>query len=261
MCFLALQTAAMDMHSPKAPWTSLLESIQDTIKYRNQFIKRGGGSVDDTAYLKAIQDTTPALSARDTIFPPDSLKDIDPFRYRYYVALLDSATHVFVSLDWPKLDSLYAIDSTIRAKEAFDEWYASLSKTDRKKYDIQVKENIKKHIADSVLAIKDSIKAIKDSIREYTPRILETFALPDSMQYKRIIQWTHEREFHKMHLQFPDTGYNYRFYDYPIFRKDVNATWLGVAGSPVQYYDYFKRDVQYENPVHRAGLLRDFVRK
>lgn len=251
VCFLALQTAAMDMHSPKAPWTSLLESIQDTIKYRNQFIKRGGGSVDDTAYLKAIQDTTPALSARDTIFPPDSLKDIDPFRYRYYVALLDSATHVFVrdslkeagdSLDWPKLDSLYAIDSTIRAKEAFDEWYASLSKTDRKKYDIQVKENIKKHIADSVLAIKDSIKAIKDSIREYTPRILETFALPDSMQYKRIIQWTHEREFHKMHLQFPDTGYNYRFYDYPIFRKDVNATWLGVAGSPVQYYDYFKRD-------------------
>jgi hypothetical protein len=250
VCFLAFQTAAMDIHSSKAPRYGSWENVQDTIRYRNQFIKQGGGAVD-SAYLVAIQDTTPDLSARDSIFPPDSLKDTDPFRYKYYVALLDSTTHIYVrdslkeagdSLDWPKLDSLYSLDSAIRAKEAFKKWYAGLSKTDKKKYDFQVKENQKKHISDSLLAIKDSIKAVKDSIRENTPRILETFALPDSMQYKRIIQWTHEREFHQMHLQFPDTGYNYRFYDYPIFRKDVNATWLGIAGSPVQYYDYFKRD-------------------
>ena len=51
------------------------------------------------------------------------------------------------------------------------------------------------------------------------------------MQYKRIVQWTHEREFHKIDAHEPDTGFNYRFHDYPIFRNDVNATWLGVAGS------------------------------
>ena len=61
------------------------------------------------------------------------------------------------------------------------------------------------------------------------------------MLYKRIIQWTHEREFHKMDIKIPDTTANFRFHDYPFFRKDVNATWLGVAGSAVQYYNYFNR--------------------
>ena len=95
--------------------------------------------------------------------------------------------------------------------------------------------------ADSLQAIKDSLSPIRDSIRENTPRILETFAFPDSMLYKRIIQWTHEREFHKMDIQLPDTSADFRFHDYPFFRKDVNATWLGVAGSAVQYYNYFNR--------------------
>ena len=78
--------------------------------------------------------------------------------------------------------------------------------------------------------IRDSVQSIRDSIRENTPRILETFALEDSMQYKRIIQWTHERELQKMDVQIPDTSYNYRFHDYPFRRRDVNATWLGVPG-------------------------------
>ncbi|MCR4859662.1 MAG: putative porin, partial [Bacteroidales bacterium] len=39
----------------------------------------------------------------------------------------------------------------------------------------------------------------------------------------------------------PDTSFNYRFHDYPFHRKDVNASWLGVAGSPVQYYNWFLR--------------------
>ena len=99
----------------------------------------------------------------------------------------------------------------------------------------------KRQKADSLQAKRDSVALIRDSIRENTPRILETFAFPDSMQYKRIVQWTHEREFHKMDIKGPDTSYNFRFYDYPFYRKDVNATWLGVAGSPLQYYNYFNR--------------------
>lgn len=251
VCFIAVQTAAMDMHGSGRPLLNPSNEPQDTIRYRNQFIKRGSGKQqDDSLYLYAISDSASVPSARDSIFAPDSLKDIDPFRYKYYVALLDSATHVYIrdslreagdSLDWPRLDAIYALDSAVRAKAAFEKWYKGLSKVERKKYDVEQRDKIKKHYADSVQAIKDSVKAVRDSIREYTPRILETFAVPDSMQYKKFIEWTHEREFHQMHLQFPDTGYNYRFYDYPFFRKDVNATWLGIAGSAVQYYNYFNR--------------------
>ena len=38
-------------------------------------------------------DTLPAILARDTIKVPDSLRLTDPFRYRYYIALVDSLTH------------------------------------------------------------------------------------------------------------------------------------------------------------------------
>ena len=233
----------------------------DTIRYRNQFIGNTAGKEDTAGFVLSPIDTTPQLTARDTIFPPDSLKDIDPFRYRYYVAILDSLTHRIVvdslktvgdSLDWPKVDSLYYLDSALRKKAEFDAWYAGLSKTDRKKYDFEIREKLKKHIADSVLNVKDSLRAYRDSVKEAAPRILETFALPDSLQYKRIIQWTHEREFHKMDIRQPDTSYNYWLHDYPFYRKDVNATWLGVAGSALQYYNWFNRasenGVSFYNP-------------
>ena len=222
VCVIALQAVGMGNRpltgDPGYGFISAEKPLQpDTIRYRNQFIGNAAGK-EDTSFFLAPIDTTPHLSARDTIFPPDSLKETDPFRYKYYVAILDSLTHRIVvdslkaagdSLDWPKVDSLYHLDSAIRKKAAFDAWYAGLSKTDRKKYDFEVKEKIKKHIADSVLNVKDSLKAHRDSVREATPRILETFAIPDSLQYKRIIQWTHEREFHKMDIREPDTSYNH----------------------------------------------------
>lgn len=234
-------------------------------------------SGNDTTDVFA-RDTTPRILARDTIKVPDSLRLIDPFRYKYYVALVDSLTHTIVrdsllkrvdslkasslkfakdsdffkaaqdstfawldSADRFRLDSLYASDSTFAAKAAFLAWYNSLSKTDRKKYDMEQKAKVKLAEMDSLQKISDEKKAIKDSIVQYTPRILETFALPDSMQYKRIIKWTVNQDFHEMDIQIPDTSYNYHYYDFPFQKKDVNATWLGTAGSPVQYYNYFKR--------------------
>ena len=68
----------------------------DTIKYKNRFSKTGSTGALDTSFLTPI-DTTPKLTARDTIFPPDSLRETDPFRYKYYVALIDSLTHKIVS--------------------------------------------------------------------------------------------------------------------------------------------------------------------
>lgn len=268
VCVIALQTIGMENRAfhgdPGYGFVSEERQLRpDTIRYRNQFIGKGNADTgkEDTAMFLAPIDTTPQLTARDTIFPPDSLKDIDPFRYKYYVAILDSLTHRTVvdslksagdTLDWPKVDSLYYLDSAIRKKAEFDAWYSGLSKTDRKKYDYEIKEKAKKHIADSILNVKDSLKAHRDSVKEATPRILETFAVPDSLKYKRIISWTHGREFHKMDISEPDTSYNHWVHDYPFYRKDVNATWLGVAGSAVQYYDWFNRSsengVSFYNP-------------
>lgn len=85
-------------------------------------------------------------------------------------------------------------------------------------------------------------KAIKDSIRLNTPRILETFALPDSLYYKRLVHWTHTRDFNDIEVQKFDTSYNFHFTEYPFQKEDVDATYLGVAGSPVLYHNYFKRE-------------------
>ena len=226
----------------------------------------------------AVIDTIPHLTARDTIKAPDSLKLTDPFRYKYYVALIDSLTHVIVrdslkasydslhgsylslmeegdsipafadsvharldSIDWKRVDSIYLADSAAIAKAEFQKWYNSLSRKERKKYDTEQMLPIRLHEMDSLRKLKERQQAIKDSIIENTPRVLETFAIPDSMQFKRIITWSVNQDFHQMTPVEPDTTYNAHFYDFPFQRNDVNATWLGVAGSPVQYYNWFKR--------------------
>ena len=96
---------------------------------------------------------------------------------------------------------------------------------------------------------KDSIKAAKDSIIAEKPRVLQTFAVPDSMHYKRIITWDHDRYFHNVELKDFDTTYNYHFHDYPFFKGDaVNSVWLGVVGAPEESFDFFKR-TQEDNAI------------
>ncbi len=176
----------------------------------------GGGELADT--LALATDTLPPRMS-----PRDSLK-----------ALLDSTM-------WDKLDSIYLADSTARAKAAFEAWYSGLSKQERKKYDTEQRIQYKLARADSLKKVRDERKNIRDSIAETTPRILETYALPDSLYYKRLVSWTRDPDFGKMNAAVPDTSYNYRFHDYAFRRSDVNATWLGVAGSPVQHYNWFQR--------------------
>lgn len=168
-------------------------------------------------YIEIIDSLEKSLS------PRDSLK-----------ALLDTAL-------WPKLDSIYLADSTAKAKAKFEAWYNALSKDEKKAYDAEQQAKIKMARADSIRDAKQLAKDIKDSILAETPRILETYALPDSMHYKRIITWTVDQDFHKIDASIPDTTFNHWYNDYPIFREDVNATWLGISGSPAQYYNFFKR--------------------
>lgn len=190
------------------------------------------------------------LSPRDTIKIPDSLEFKDPFKFKYYIAIKDSTTRSIVrdsllaagdSLELARLDSLYIKDSTEVAKEKFNLWYAGLTRKERKKYDTEQKLPALLAKMDSITHRKDSIRARKDSIIENTPRILETYALPDSMHYKRIVVWNEDRYFQDLDISLLDTTYNYHFNEYPFMKDQVNATYLGVIGSPVQPFDYFER--------------------
>ena len=206
----------------------------------------------DSLALNQLPDSTSAVKL-DTIVVPESLKLEDPIRYKYYIALKDSVVRLQLrdslfnagdSLELARLDSLYLKDSTDIAQAKFNAWYSSLSRIERKRYDAQQALPALLAAANRKVEIKDSIKAHRDSVREATPRILDTYVIPDSMHYKRIITWKHERDFNSIHSlrdMASDTSYNHNFHDYPFFREDLDATWLGVSGSPAQLYDYFSR--------------------
>ena len=186
----AIQTFGMDISRNTGFRSQVIAEAPDTVIYVNNvytgFRTKGDKAAADSleGFLEEVGDTT-FISARDTMKVPDSLRLTDPFRYRYYVAIKDSLTHVIVrdslraagdSIDWPKLDSLYIADSTLQAKIRFEKWYNSLDKQSRKKYDYEQKMKRQQHLADSIMAVKDSLKAIRDSIRENTPRILSAYA-------------------------------------------------------------------------------------
>ena len=204
----------------------------------------------DSALAEAIQ-------ARDTITVPDSLRYTDTLKFKYYIALKDSVTRAAVrdslrsigdSLELHRLDSLVFKDSTETAIRDSIAWFNSLSRRDRKKYLAELRDAQKLVELDSILAAKDSIRAYKDSIIENTPRILNTYVLPDSMQYKRLVMWDHDRYFNDIRLRENDTTYNYHFTEYPFLKDDVNAVYLGVIGSPTETYNFFKRE-EAENAV------------
>ena len=246
-----------DSNSVNSQFDTLVIEADSTVRIADSLILEN--SVTDSLILDTlIAEETKKIMARDTIVVPDSLKEKDPFFYKYYIAVKDSLTRAEVrdsllqagdTLELMKLDSLYLKDSADVAKAKFDAWYRGLSRKERKKYDTQ--QALPALIAASrrKLEIKDSIRAHKDSVIQATPRILETFAFPDSMQYKRIVTWKHDRDFHNMvelRDQWKDTSFNVNFTEYPHLKKDVGATWLGVAGSPVELYNFFKREVNQD---------------
>ena len=248
-----------------------LKGLPDSLKVPADTLKAAGDSLKDFPkedeedfFLfgeDAAADTVPTVFARDTMKVPDSLKLTDPFLYQWYVATKDGYTHRLVvdslkaegdSLIWPRIDSLYLADSTAVAIEKFNKWYAGLSKAERKRYDYEQKLPAILHKQDSIQKRKDSIKHIKDSIIQNTPRILETAFLPDSLYYKRLVSWHHDRLFNSIETFEWDTTANYHFYDYPFMHKDVGASWLGMPGSAVQEYNWFQRNQEQSTSYYQA---------
>ncbi len=269
----AVQSFGIDAHRAakmfKFAGSLVLNQLDDTTLAVTSAIDSLHAAVDSTladslAAGSAAMDSSAVdslfLTARDTIKVPDSLRETDPFFYKYYIAVKDSTTRMQVrdslmaandTLELHKFDSLYIKDSTETAVAAYNAWYASLSRRERKRHDAELALPGLIAEVNRKLAVKDSIKAHRDSIIQATPRILETYAFPDSMLYKRIVTWKHDRYFHNvedLRDQSADSSFNYNFHDNPIYREDVNATWLGVIGSAAQPFDYFKRQ-EIENAI------------
>ena len=248
---LLVMVAAMQSFGIDAGKNASLARLADSLAL-NQLADTNIAESLDTVLAENV-DTTSVDTVVNVIVVPDSLRFSDPIRYKYYIALKDSVvrhqlrdslSNAGDSLELARLDSLYIKDSTDIATAKFNAWYSSLSRIERKKYDAQQALPALLAAANRKLEIKDSIRAYKDSVREATPRVLDTYALPDSMHFKRIITWKHERDFNsikELRDMASDTSYNHNFYDYPIFREDLDASWLGVSGSPAQLYDYFSR--------------------
>ena len=215
-------------------------------------------TVTDTTWADSIlvRDSIPILP-RDTIVVPDSLRYTDTLKFKYYIALKDSTARAAArdslrsigdTLELSRLDSLVYKDSTETAYRDSVARINAMSRKERKKYLAGLKTARKIAEMDSILQAKDSIRAYKDSIIKSTPRILSTYVLPDSMLYKRIVMWNHDRYFNNIELQKVDTSYNHYFTEYPFLKNDVNATYLGVIGSATETYDFFKRE-EAENAV------------
>ena len=100
---------------------------------------------------------------------------------------------------------------------------------------------VKQHMADSIHHIKDSIRSVKDSIRWSKPRVLETIFLPDSLYYDRIISWTTGTRVNEYRHADMDTTFNDWYTEYPFYKEDIDAVYLGTVGSAVQNVNFFKR--------------------
>lgn len=92
-------------------------------------------------------------------------------------------------------------------------------------------------------------REMRDSIRLNEPRILSSFVLPDSLLYKRDIIWSSDSKFNEMNFIKRDTSYTYHYNDLPMMQKDVNATYLGTAGSAALYHNYFRREEIADAPM------------
>ena len=105
---ISMRRVSDSLSTSKMLSDSTIISLHDSIIMLDLDSARKDSIIIDTI------DTVKVIKARDTIVIPDSLKEKDPFFYKYYIAVKDSLTRVQVrdslilagdSLELAKLDS------------------------------------------------------------------------------------------------------------------------------------------------------------
>lgn len=88
---------------------------------------------------------------------------------------------------------------------------------------------------------KDSVWARKDSIIRATPRRLNTYYITGKTTHQRMFIWRNDSYFNNYEIVENDTSYNRHFHELPYLQDDAGAVYLGVAGSAMMAFNYFKR--------------------
>lgn len=188
-------------------------------------------------YFRQLQDS---LALRDSVaqVPRDSAAQAAYDDSLRLVHLYDSLDHFF----WGELDTttLPRLDSIYRAYE----------------------DSIAQRLPDSsdIKKLKRRLRRLeRDSIKAEIPRVMETFVFPDSLYYRRILVWTSDKKFNEPTLGGLDTTANANFSEYPMYRKDVGASYLGTIGSATQYYNWFKREEVEDAPMFTPYIGDSFT--
>lgn len=213
---LMLPCSAYVIRGKSMPFDSLCLQIQDSVS---------SASSEDTLSLRdsALQDS---LALPDTVLSSgssardDSTSAADSLILSDSLALADSLA-VSDSLSLP--DSLAAGADSVSLAD-------TLTDRDRR---IMAR--------DSARHVRDSLKSVRDSIRWSKPRILETGFLPDSLYYERMLSWTtgiYTNEYRHADI---DTTFNDWYTEYPFYKEDIDAVYLGTVGSAVQNVNFFRR--------------------
>ena len=159
-------------------------------------------------------------SAGAVVMGLDSLPVMDTAATYHLREMLDTLSRIFWSIDTvtlPLYDTLMEEygDSIVRnlpGKREFRQW------------------------------TRERKKAYRDSVTENKPRIMETFVIPDSLYYERVLRWTHSTYTNKIKLEKIDTSYNYHYYDLPFLKNDADAVYLGTSGSATMQTNFFRRE-------------------
>ncbi len=201
--------------------SALLASAQDASVPDTLALKAAAASPDTLTPGQEIPDTLALKAAGQDSIPVEV--HFKPWKDTLVYEPMDTICHMLDSV------ILWQTDSLIGAYDMSIPGWKDLRDADRRR-----------------------VKEIRDSIRLAKPRVLEAFAVDDSLYWRRLLMWTHERKFNEVKVQPYDTSLNYYFTEIPSERNDVGSTSLGVAGSPVLLHNYFKRrqdDVfQFVNP-------------
>ncbi|HNR27723.1 MAG TPA: putative porin [Bacteroidales bacterium] len=104
-------------------------------------------------------------------------------------------------------------------------------------------------------------KNVVDSIYKSTFHSLESYVVPDSLLYRRVISWTNDDYFNKLSFKQIDTNINSNFHDYAHMKNDVGAVYLGTAGSPALTYNFFKRKTRERFDFWDAGMYEAYDRE
>lgn len=178
-------------------------------------------------------------------------------RSRYFLRLQDS---ILVAQD-----SLRALDSLAHAQDSarHQALYDSLDRYFWGQYDtvtlprldsiyLAYEDSIAERLPDSsdIRKLKRRLrKQERDSLKAAAPRVMQTYVFPDSLYFRRILVWTSDKKFNEPTLGGLDTTANANFSEYPMYKKDVGASYLGTVGSATQYYNWFKREEVDDAPM------------